>query len=113
MIFQTGRDASGTQIEAKPPALYPSCAACHRVNGSGGMHLPGGAASADLRYTALVSEQKHPYTPALLERAISTGVDNEGHPLSPVMPHWNLSKNDLHDVANYVLTRLKLVPTTR
>jgi mono/diheme cytochrome c family protein len=106
-IFQTGRDSEGSQIIAKPPALYPKCAACHRADGSGGVHLPGGAVSADLRYKALVTEQKPPYTLALLERAISTGVDNTGQPLNRVMPRWRLSKRDLHDVAYYVLTKLK------
>ena len=71
------------------------------------MHLPGGAVSADLRYKALVTDQKHPYTLALLERAISTGIDNEGQPLNKIMPRWKLSNTDLHDVAYYVLTQLK------
>jgi len=106
-IFQTGRDSDGLQIVAKPPALYPKCAACHRADGSGGMHLPGGAVSADLRYKALVTEQKPPYNLALLERAIATGSDNTGQPLNRVMPRWRLSKRDLHDVAYYVLTKLK------
>jgi len=106
-IFQTGRDSDGSQIAAKPPALYPKCVACHRADGSGGMHLPGGAVSADLRYKALVTEQKPPYTLALLERAIATGIDNTGQPLNRVMPRWRLSKRDLHDVAYYVLTKLK------
>jgi mono/diheme cytochrome c family protein len=106
-IFLTGRGSSGQQIHAQPPALYPSCAACHRPNGSGGIDLPTGAVSADLRYEALVASQRHPYTLALLERAISTGVDNDGQPLNPMMPRWRLSSRDLHDVANYVLTMLK------
>jgi mono/diheme cytochrome c family protein len=106
-IFQTGRDSNGTRIVAQPPALYPTCAACHRANGAGGVHLPGGAVSADLRYRALVTAQKRPYTLALLERAISTGIDNTGQPLNRVMPRWKLSKRDLHDVALYVLTQLK------
>ena len=71
------------------------------------MHLPGGAVSADLRHKALVTDQKQPYTLALLERAISTGVDNESQTLNPVMPRWKLSQSDLHDVAYYVLTALK------
>jgi mono/diheme cytochrome c family protein len=106
-IFQTGRDSDGAQIVAKPPALYPKCAACHRADGSGGMHLPGGAVSADLRYKALVTEQKPPYNLALLERAIAIGIDNTGQPLNRVMPRWRLSKRDLHDVAYYVLTKLR------
>jgi mono/diheme cytochrome c family protein len=103
-IYQTGKDAAGVQITAKKPPLFHSCAACHRANGSGGIHLPGGAVSADLRHRALVTQQRNPYTLALLERAISTGTDNMGKPLDPVMPRWRLTKRDLHDVAAYVLT---------
>lgn len=106
-IFQTGRDSNGTQIVAQRPPLYPRCAACHRADGSGALHLPGGAVSADLRHKALVTDQKHPYTIRLVERAISTGIDNDGQPLNPLMPRWKLSGRDLHDVAYYVLTQLK------
>jgi mono/diheme cytochrome c family protein len=106
-IFQTGRDLNGVRITAKPPALMPYCAACHRASGAGGKKLPGGAVSADLRHPALITHQKHPYTLALLERAISTGIDNDGERLNSVMPRWRLSKRDLHDVAEYVLTQLK------
>jgi len=105
-IFQTGKDLGGAQIVADPPPLYTSCAACHRADGSGGRHLLGGAISADLRHSALVLAQTHPYTLALLERAISTGVDDEGQQLNPVMPRWRLSKQYLHDVALYVLIGL-------
>jgi len=107
LIFQTGKDVDGVAIRATKPPLRPSCAACHRADGSGGMKLPGGATSADLRYKSLVTKQKHPYTLALLERAISSGIDNDGKPLDPVMPRWTLSKRDLHDVATYVLTQLR------
>ncbi|MDQ2858528.1 MAG: c-type cytochrome [Candidatus Eremiobacteraeota bacterium] len=106
-IFLTGKDDRGSKIVARKPPLYASCAACHRANGSGGVHLPGGAVSADLRHAALVTHQKHPYDLTLLERAISTGIDNEGKPLDPVMPHWRLSRRDLHDVALYVLTKVR------
>lgn len=106
-IYQTGKDLSGAQIVAQTPPLLRSCAACHRADGSGGVHLSGGAVSADLRHAALVTNQKRPYTMSLLERAISTGIDNTGAPLNTVMPRWKLSKQNLHDVASYVLTTLK------
>ena len=106
-IFQTGRDLAGVQILAQPPPMSNKCSACHRSDGRGGVHLPGGAVSADLRYGALVTERRHPYDMALLERAISTGVDNDGHQLDPAMPRWKLSQRDLQSVAQYVLTQLK------
>jgi mono/diheme cytochrome c family protein len=103
-IFQTGKDLEGVQIVAQHPPLYDRCAACHRADGSGGMHFADGAVSADLRRSALVVGQKHPYTLPLLERAISTGIDNDGQKLDPVMPRWKLSPRDLHDVSQYLLT---------
>src|ERR1700730_336467 len=106
-IFQTGRDLAGARIEARPTPLRGNCEACHRADGSGGMRFPGGVLSADLRHRALVVQQNHPYNLALLERAISNGLDNEGKPLDPVMPRWRLSPRDLHDVAQYVLLKLK------
>ncbi len=71
------------------------------------MRFQSGVSSADLRHSALVTQQKHPYTVALLERAISTGIDNEGKKLDPVMPRWQMSPRDLHDVAVYVYDKLK------
>lgn len=106
-IFLTGRDIDGVQIVAQTSPLADNCAACHRADGSGGKKFRDGAVSADLRHRALVTEQKHPYTLALLERAISTGIDNEGQPLDRVMPHWRLTPRDLHDVAEYVFLKLK------
>jgi mono/diheme cytochrome c family protein len=106
-IFMTGRDLDGIKIGARIAPLKPSCAACHRTDGSGGIKLPGGATSADLRHKALVTDQRRPYTLALLERAIRTGIDNEGKPLDPVMPRWTMSRGDLRAVASYVLTQLK------
>jgi len=106
-IFMTGRDLQGNRIIASPRPYKTSCVQCHRADGSGGMHLPDGAVSADLRHHALVNEQRHPYTIALLERAISTGMDNEGERLNPIMPRWRMSKTDLRDVATYVSEKLK------
>ncbi|HYK54620.1 MAG TPA: c-type cytochrome [Candidatus Eremiobacteraceae bacterium] len=106
-IFDTGKDLDGVKIVAQPAPAFNSCEACHRANGSGGRHFSDGAISADLRHRALVMEQAHPYDLALIERAISTGIDNEGKPLDKVMPHWRMSERDLHDVAQYVLDDLK------
>jgi len=102
-IFLTGKDSTGFQIMAASPPMRTSCAACHRPNGAGGVHLPGGAVSADLRHKELASGA-HPYTLRTLERAISAGIDNEGKPLDPVMPRWKMTPRDLHDVSAFVQT---------
>jgi len=102
-MYLTGKDAAGFRIIATRPPLRTSCAACHRPNGAGGIHLPGGAVSADLRHKALAAGP-HPFTQETVERAISTGIDNDGKPLNAVMPRWKMSARDLHDVAAYVMT---------
>ena len=103
MIYLTGKDSQGFRINALHPPLRTSCAACHGANGAGGVHLPGGAVSADLRQKALAAV-KPAYTLETLERAMSTGVDNQGKPLNPVMPRWQMTPRDLHDVAEFVGT---------
>lgn len=106
-IFMTGHDLAGRRLGASPPPMRVSCMQCHHANGSGGVHFPDGAVSADLRRDALTKGQKHPYTIPLLERAISRGIDNEGAKLDPVMPRWRMSQTDLRDVAKYVYEKLK------
>jgi cytochrome c oxidase subunit 2 len=106
-IFTTGRDLAGVHITASPRPLRPACMLCHGANGAGGMHFPDGVVSADLRHNALVTTQHPPYTIALVERAISTGIDNTGQSLNPMMPRWKMSKRDLHDLAEYVYRELK------
>ncbi len=107
MIFMTGHDDAGRQIVALRAPLRPSCAACHRADGRGGVKFPNGAVSADLRHAALVTKQKTPYNTRSIERAITGGIDNVGKPLDPVMPRWKLSQRDLRDVARYVYAKLK------
>ena len=102
-LYFTGRDLAGRKMTAQGQPLFNRCVDCHRADGSGGRHFPDGAISADLRPAALIAHQRHPYTMALLQRAIATGIDNEGHPLDPVMPRWRLTARDLRDVAQYVL----------
>jgi len=105
-IFQTGRDADGARIIARSKPLFQNCSACHKPDGSGGRRFPDGAVSADLRRRTMIHDRP-PWTLALLERAITTGIDNEGKPLDPVMPRWKLSQRDRHDVAQYLITQLK------
>ena len=128
-IFYTGKDLAGVRIHG-PDSLrvYQSCAVCHQPTGAGGVRLPDGAISAQLGPHAhmldgmggspssssmagmpgmagMGSAAKR-WSVADFERAISHGVDNTGMKLSSVMPRWQMSKRDLHDIALYVLTQL-------
>lgn len=134
-IFYTGKDLAGVRIHGPDPLrVYQSCAVCHQPTGVGGVRLPDGAISAQLgphahmRDNMGVSSEANamagmPGMPGMagmpgmsapakrwsiadFERAISQGVDNMGMTLSPVMPRWQMSKRDLHDISLYVLTQL-------
>jgi len=125
-IFYTGKDLAGVRIHGPDPLrAYQSCAVCHQPTGVGGVRLPDGAISAELGPHAHMrdnmgvssatnamagmpgmSAPAKPWSIADFERAIAHGVDNTGMALSPVMPRWQMSKRDLHDIALYVLTQL-------
>ncbi len=116
-IFFTNTDANGTRITtATASRFYQSCAVCHGPNGAGGVQLADGAVSAKLGSDAHMLDNMSsmssmkgktiPWTIPLFERAISTGVDNNGERLNPVMPRWVMSKRDLHDIALYVSSQI-------
>jgi mono/diheme cytochrome c family protein len=116
-IFFTNTDIDGTRITTATPArFYQSCAVCHGPNGAGGVQLADGAISAKLGSQAHMLDmgsmgsgnaKNTPWTTALFERAISTGVDQNGDRLSSVMPRWHMSERDLHDIALYISTEIR------
>lgn len=113
-IYFSGTDLDGTPITtANPFRVYQSCAVCHGPDGGGGVQLADGTVSAKLGPNAHMLDQmgsmngkQVPWTLALFERAISSGLDENGGMLNPVMPRWKMSKRDLHDIALYVLTQI-------
>ena len=115
-IFFTNTDIDGTRITTATPArYYQSCAVCHGPDGAGGVQLADGAISAklgsqahmlDMGSMGSMNTKNTPWTIALFERAISKGIDQNGDRLSLVMPRWNMSKRDLHDIAEYISTQI-------
>lgn len=116
-IFLTNTDIDGTRITtATPTRYYQSCAVCHGPDGAGGVQLADGAISAklgsqahmlDMASMGSTNAKNAPRTLALFERAISSGVDQNGDQLSIVMPRWVMSKRDLHDIALYISTQIR------
>jgi len=90
------------------------CVICHGVTGRGGVPvMMGTALPADIRYKALTSEDHHkggekeehsPYTDELIKRAITKGLDSEDKPLDLTMPRWDMTKEELDDVIEYLKT---------
>ena len=65
--------------------------------------MMGAAIPADITYQELMEDH---YTDALIKRAITQGIDEEGKPLDWTMPHWQMSDADLYALIDY-LKKLK------
>lgn len=104
-----------TASAASAPAASPSsvlgagrnvfaqnCASCHGPQASGGLSF-GSVRAADIRGSHLRALH-HPYTQALLQRAIADGLDQNGKPLNAAMPRWKgiLSASERQQVAAYL-----------
>ncbi|MBI3945426.1 MAG: cytochrome c [Armatimonadetes bacterium] len=118
-IYFTATSRSGEPITFRGgPAWMQmhggSCANCHGPDGRGGIrvHMTD-VVAPDIRYRTLTSaehdehggdEGHPPYTDALIQRAITEGLDPAGKPLDPAMPRWSMSQRDLDDVVAYLKT---------
>ena len=78
------------------------CVACHGIKGRGGVPvIMGTAVPADISNQAL---KEHHYTDALIKRAITQGIEEEGKPLNWTMPRWQMSEADLNVLLDYLKT---------
>ena len=76
--------------------------ACHGIKGRGGVPvIMGTAVPADISNQAL---KEHHYTDALIKRAITQGIEEEGKPLNWTMPRWQMSEADLNVLLDYLKT---------
>ncbi len=115
-IYLLGTSKSGKAILAyvgEPALELPGstmpCANCHGTNGQG--KPEGGIDPSNITWETLTkpygvthtSGRKHPaYTPRALELAITRGLDPAGNKLLPVMPRYQMSKEDLDDLLVYL-----------
>jgi mono/diheme cytochrome c family protein len=85
------------------------CGACHGPDAKGGAKL-GDATSADLRWQALGPTYHN--DPALVQRAILQGQDQDGQALDDVMPRWQgkLTTAQVQDIVAYLQTLTTAVP---
>ncbi len=96
--------AIGTMNVELPASSFP-CASCHGERGQG--RAERGVAPSDLSRDALTrpydvsasaGRVRPPYTRALFERALTTGVDSGGTALVDAMPRFNLSTDEISDL---------------
>ncbi|GAA7764153.1 MULTISPECIES: c-type cytochrome [Cupriavidus] len=116
-IFRQGTLASGEPLQAirdggmRMEGQAAACMNCHRRSGLGaragltaippitGRYLFHPRASnpddLDLPFVDGIRIDREPYTEATLARAIRSGLDSEGRPLSYLMPHFALGDADM------------------
>ncbi|MBK7874302.1 MAG: ABC transporter substrate-binding protein [Planctomycetes bacterium] len=115
-LYLEGEAASGRKIvallgEAKieVPARSLPCAGCHAFDGRG--KPEGGVVPSDIRWEALTkpygarhtSGREHgPYDERALRRAITQGRDPAGNALSNVMPQYQLTQDEVEDLAAFL-----------
>ena len=96
-IFKTGIDARGQPIQNSMMSGMGGCATCHGANGQGGQMM--GLTVPCNTFKCLSADG---YNEDLIKRAITQGVDQNGHPLDLMMPRWQMSESDLSDLISYL-----------
>jgi ABC-type branched-subunit amino acid transport system substrate-binding protein len=102
-IYLTGENVVATLggNGAELPASAAACGNCHGHDGSG--NPEGGTRPANVSWQELTrSNRDHPYTEALLQRAITGGIDSGGRELQAVMPRFRMTSGDMADLISYL-----------
>ncbi len=115
-IYQHGVAADGSQIkcasgpqDTEVPAAILKCASCHSDDGRG--KAEGGVFPPNIRWSELGKpyslalpggRTRPPYTERLLIRAITLGLDADGHRLNSTMPRYRLTHEQAADLIAYL-----------
>ena len=115
-IYFTGRNEAGESINYQGGGMhgqmhYSRCVDCHGENREGGkrMYPRFWVVAPPLTKHALFDDHessdhgKHEaYTRESLSEAIRRGVSPDGHLLDDAMPRWNVKKQDMDDLVEYL-----------
>lgn len=115
LIYNTSTSDSGQPITyTGGPGMMMAeeltCATCHGPEGLGGTvnFMMRSYDVPNITWPVLSGPdpdmQHPPYTEETLKRAITDGLDPGGGPLEYPMPRWQLSAQDLNDLAAYIMT---------
>ncbi len=109
-IYVTATSQRGSTIDTKvDPAgkensmggMKMPCISCHGPDGHGGPDQKGAMGTApakDIRWSKLEKE----YNPEKFRLAITEGKDADGTQLKADMPRWNIGKEDVADLIEYL-----------
>jgi cytochrome c oxidase subunit 2 len=110
-IFYRGVNSKGEIIKNTHGMEGIGCAMCHGADAKGSkmmMDVP------DIRWSTLINPEGHIHTsgrrhPAYTEESFKTcviaGIDPAGNQFSTMMPRWEMSKEDIDDLINYLKTK--------
>lgn len=110
-IFHAGVNSKGAIIKNTHGMQGIGCAMCHGADARGSkmmMDVP------DIRWSTLInpeghihaSGRRHPaYTEESFKTCVLAGIDPAGNQLSTMMPRWEMSKEDIDDLINYLKTK--------
>lgn len=118
-IFFTGRNDAGERISYTGGAAVGmmggprlTCASCHGNDARGRsrtFHMDR-VEAPDIRWSSLAASDEHRgeqhqgYDLDAFASAVRNGLHEDGEPLSGDMPRWQLSDDDLRDLARYLQT---------
>lgn len=119
-IYYTGVSARTGPISKSGGPMWVAygdvgCVACHGTQGRGGVPvMMGSMIPEDIRYSVLIKKEEAekgkeekeqpPYTDALIQRAVTQGLDPAAKPLDWTMPRWRISDADFSDLLAYLKT---------
>lgn len=102
--YSGGPDVGGMMMAGRL-----SCASCHGVDGRGGLHMMHMELmdAPDIRWAALAAHEAEEqggeaYDIDTFARAVIDGRHPDGDALDPDMPRWQMSSQDLEDLAEYL-----------
>lgn len=124
-IFFSGTNQQGERIRYRQGpnfggmmmGTYLTCASCHGPEGRGGIHIMHMTRmdAPDIRYAALAGDQDEhvesesdhqdehsQYDIRDFRLAVIGGKHPNGEPLSPLMPRWEMSQDDLADLFEFI-----------
>ena len=118
IYYETVRsDGSPIPFKGGPPWLGKmtgrGCVTCHGIDGKGGLALMMTSTTAsDISYESLVSGKHHgdeqggseevAYTDKTIKAAITQGIDPNEKKLSPIMPRWQMTDEELNELLTFL-----------
>ena len=110
-IFFRGVNSKGEIIKNTHGMQGVGCAMCHGADARGMRMM---MEAPDIRWSSLINPEGHvhssgrkhsAYTEESFKTCVLAGIDPAGNQLSTMMPKWEMSKEDIDDLINYLKSK--------